>query len=153
MNQESNISPMTCWVNATQHFSCYPALVHTVRVSISISCPLLLSCSLFLHDLRQACSSPSSPHPRIKCHGSTSCSSQGLKQTTSNTVTLTNVFYRSTINNMKVKSVEGNAIHIKPSGGARRHFEHDIQHAWKPKQQHPYIAHFSVKQAINFLSQ
>lgn len=49
----------------------------------------------------------------------TSCSSQGLDKTTSNMVSLTNVFYLSTINNVAVKREKGNAIHTKPSGGMK----------------------------------
>lgn len=96
----------TCWSHATHHFSCHPiSLVHTVCAPISISCSLLLSCSLFLYDVCWRYSSPPSLYPWIKCHGLTNCSFQGLAKTTSKMVSLTSVLYLSTINNVAVKHV------------------------------------------------
>lgn len=74
---ESNISLMTCWVNATQHFSCYPYLLFTPSVSLFLPPARYCCLALFsFSDIWQGYSSPSSPRPRFKCHSSTSCSSQ-----------------------------------------------------------------------------
>lgn len=97
---------MTCWLHVTHHSSSHPYFLFTLFVSLFLSLTLYCCLALFFFMMYgRATHPPPSTHPWIKCHGLTSCSFQGLEKTTSKIVSLTNVFYLSTLNNVAVKHV------------------------------------------------
>lgn len=107
MNQESNISLMSDLLG-TRH---PPLLLPSLSCSHCL-CPyfylLLFYCCLALFFFMIYGRTPLPLlllTPESNAMDVTSCSSQGLDKTTSNMVSLTNVFYLSTINNVAVKHV------------------------------------------------
>lgn len=81
-------------------FSCHMSAIPVPLVlSFAVLLPLSLWC-MASHPLFPA-------HPWIECHGLTSCSFRGREKTSFLVVSLTNVFYLYTINNVAVKHVRG----------------------------------------------